>query len=141
MWPMVWAHLGAYLRSNGRDEKDLLFRTRTGRPLVWVEAKTEEELRNGTTTRKACNTPYKRSDSVWQAFRKLKKRAGLGDWPEGFYIWRHLGATRAPNRRALARLSAATSIPPTPASKRMVAFKHRMTRLLRTSLERVQGAT
>jgi len=26
-------------------------------------------------------------------FRKLKKRAGLEDWPEGFYIWRHVGAT------------------------------------------------
>lgn len=93
MWPMVWANLQAYLKSNACDRDDLLFRTRTGRPLVWVKAKTDEELKNGTTTRKACNTPYKRSDSVWQKFRKLKKRAGLGEWPEGFYIWRHLGAT------------------------------------------------
>lgn len=93
MWPMVWAHLETYLRSNGCDEHDLLFRTRNGRPLVWVKAKTDDELRNGTTTRKACMTPYKRSDSVWQAFRKLKKRAGLEDWPEGFYIGRHVGAT------------------------------------------------
>ena len=34
MWPMVWAHLETYLRSNGRDENDLLVRTRNGRPLV-----------------------------------------------------------------------------------------------------------
>ena len=93
MWPMVWAHLETYLKSNDRDENDLLFRTRNGLPLVWVKAKTDDELRNGTTTRKACMTPYKRSDSVWQAFRRLKKRAGMEDWPEGFYIWRHVGAT------------------------------------------------
>ena len=87
MWPMVWAHLEPDLRSNGRDEKDLRFRTRNERPVVWVKAKTDEELRNGTTTRKACITPYKRSDSVWQAFRKLKKRVG---WPKRVEsIWLH----------------------------------------------------
>ncbi len=93
MWPMVWAHLEKYMKTNGGDKDDLLFRTRNGLPLVWVKAKTDDELRNGTTTREACKTPYKRSDSVWQAFRKLKTRAGMDDWPEGFYIWRHVGAT------------------------------------------------
>ncbi len=90
---MVWAHIEKHLESNRRDGDALLFRTRTGQPLVWVKAKTDDELKNGTTTRGPCDTPYKRSDSVWQAFRKLKIRAGLGEWQEGFYIWRHVGAT------------------------------------------------
>jgi integrase len=93
MRPMVWAHLERYLEANPRDESDLLFKTRTGRPLVWVEAKTEDELRNGTTTHGPSAMPYKRTDSVLQAFRKLKRRAGLEDWREGFYVWRHVGAT------------------------------------------------
>jgi hypothetical protein len=93
MWPIVWAYVTPYLKANPRESDDLLFVTRTSRPLVWVQTKTDAELQNGTTTRGPCVTPYKRSDSVRQAFRKLKRRVGVEDWPEGFYIWRHVGAT------------------------------------------------
>lgn len=90
---MVWAHLQRHLEAHPHDENDLLFKTRTGRPLVWVETKTEDELRYGTTTHGPTAMPYKRTDSVLQAFRRLKRRAGLEDWREGFYVWRHVGAT------------------------------------------------
>lgn len=43
MWPMVWTHLEKHLESNRRDGNALLFTTRTGQPLVWVKAKTDDE--------------------------------------------------------------------------------------------------
>jgi len=60
---------------------------------LWVTAKSKDEMVNGTSTRGPAKTPFKRCDSMAQAWRKLKKRAGVEDWREGFYVWRHLGAT------------------------------------------------
>ncbi len=93
MRPLVWQHIRQYLKENPREADDLLFVTRTGRPLVWVTAKTKDEMVNGTSTRGPAKTPFKRADSVAQAWRKLKMRAGVEGWSEGFYVWRHLGAT------------------------------------------------
>ncbi len=93
MRPQVWAHLREYLKSTPRQADELLFVTRTGRPLVWVMTKTIDEMLNGTSTRKPAKTPFKRSDDVAQAWRKLRIRADLEQWKEGFYVWRHLGAT------------------------------------------------
>ena len=93
MRPLVWRHIREYLKNNPREADELLFVTRTGRPLVWVTPKSREEMVNGTSTRGPARTPFKRSDSVAQAWRKLKVRAGVEDWGEGFYVWRHLGAT------------------------------------------------
>ena len=93
MCPMVWAHLQRYLEKNPREPGELLFVTGNGLPVVWQRAKTADEMQNGTTTRKPTVTPYKRCDTVWQAFRRLKNRAGLEDWNGTFYLWRHLGAT------------------------------------------------
>ena len=91
--PMVWSHLEEYVKQYPRDPDELLFVTRKGNPLVWVKTKTDEELKNGTSTSGPSETPFKRCDSLSQAWNKLKKRAGLEDWKEGFYLWRHLGAT------------------------------------------------
>ncbi len=93
MRPLVWLHLRDYLKDNPREADELLFVTRTGRPLVWVTAKSKDEMLNGTSTRGPAKTPFKRCDSMAQAWRKLKMRAGVEDWREGFYVWRHLGAT------------------------------------------------
>jgi len=93
MRPFVWLHLREYLKSNPRAAEELLFVTKTGRPLVWVTAKSKDEMVNGTSTRGPAKTPFKRCDSMAQAWRKLKMRAGVEDWREGFYVWRHLGAT------------------------------------------------
>ncbi len=101
MRPMVWAHLRHYLESNPREPDDLLFVTRNGLPVVWQKAKTDDEIRNGTATRKPTVTPYKRCDTVWQAFRRLKNRAGLEDWNGTFYLWRHLGATAYGSRKGV----------------------------------------
>jgi hypothetical protein len=60
MWPIVWAHLTHYLKANPRESDDLLFVTRTSRPLVWVQTKTDAELQNGTTTRGPCVIPVYR---------------------------------------------------------------------------------
>ncbi len=93
MRPLVWLHLRDYLKDNPREADELLFVTRNGRPLVWVTAKSKDEMVNGTSTRGPAKTPFKRCDSMAQAWRKLKMRAGVEDWREGFYVWRHLGAT------------------------------------------------
>ena len=93
MRPMVWAHLQRYLRDLHREEDELLFITRNGNPLVWVKTKTEDEMKNGTKSRAPATTPFKRCDSLAQSWSKLKNRAELKNWKEGFYILRHLGAT------------------------------------------------
>ena len=38
---------------------------------------------------------YQAARKYWN---KLKERAGLTDWQEGFYLWRHLGATAYASR-------------------------------------------
>lgn len=93
MRPRVWALLQAYLKATPRKPDELLFTTAKGMPLVWTAVKTPEELENGTKTHGPKPIPYKRTDSVTQAFRKLKERAGVADWKEGFYVFRHIGAT------------------------------------------------
>ena len=93
MRPMVWLHMQEYLKQFPRKDDELLFITCNGNPIVWVRAKTEEEMKNGTSTSGPSKTPFKRCDSLSQAWNKLKKQAGLKDWKEGFYLWRHLGAT------------------------------------------------
>ena len=93
MRPMVWLHMQEYLKEFPRNETELLFITSKGNPVVWVRAKTEDELKYGTSTSGPSEFPYKRCDSLSQAWNKLKKRAGLTEWKEGFYLWRHLGAT------------------------------------------------
>jgi len=93
MRPLVWLHLCEYLKDNPKEADELLFATRNGKPLVWVAAKSKDEMVNGTSTRGPAKTPFKRCDSVAQAWWKLKIRAGVENWREGFYVWRHLGAT------------------------------------------------
>jgi len=98
MRPMVWLHFQGYLKKYPRKENELLFVTCKGNPVVWVRAKTEDEIKNGTSTSGPSQTPFKRCDSLSQAWNKLKERAGLKDWKEGFYLWRHLGATAYASR-------------------------------------------
>jgi integrase len=98
MRPMVWLHFQEYLKKSPKEENELLFVTGKGNPVVWVRAKTEDEIKNGTSTSGPSQTPFKRCDSLSQAWNKLKERAGLKDWKEGFYLWRHLGATAYASR-------------------------------------------
>jgi len=98
MRPMVWLHFQEYLKKCPRKENEILFVTSKGNPVVWVRAKTEDEIKNGTSTSGPSQTPFKRCDSLSQAWNKLKERAGLKDWKEGFYLWRHLGATAYASR-------------------------------------------
>lgn len=93
MRPRVWSLLQAYLKASPRERDDLLFVTANGQPLVWTVKKTAEEMEQGTRTHGPKPIPYKRTDSVTLTFRKLKERAGLKDWNEGFYVFRHIGAT------------------------------------------------
>ncbi|MEO1129535.1 MAG: hypothetical protein AAFX05_07490 [Planctomycetota bacterium] len=74
--PLVWAYIAAYLNATPRQPGELMFTTRTGRPLV--------------------HGPI---DSVQQWWIKLRARIGetkqtLG----GFYTLRHLGATEFGSR-------------------------------------------
>ncbi len=139
MRPMVWAWLQAYLKENPREEDEPLFVTRTGEPLVWVKSKTEDELINGVRSRLPTETPYKRSDAVAQSWKRLKKRAGLEDWEEGFYVWRHLGATAYAARPGTGIAQLRTFLghgksdaadeylkPLTPATKKVVAWVNKV---------------
>jgi integrase len=93
MRPMIWMHIKEYLSQYPRKEDELLFVTSKGSPIVWVRTKTEDELKEGNN-----NTPYKRGDNVARIWKKLKKDANVTEWKEGFYIWRHLGATAYASR-------------------------------------------
>ena len=101
MRPMVWGHFQEYLKNHPREKGELLFITAKGNPLVWVKTKTDEELKNGTTTNGPSQIPFKRCDSLCQRWNKLKKDANLHSWKEGFYIWRHLGATAYASREGV----------------------------------------
>ena len=101
MRPMVWAHIQEYLKSFPRKKDELLFITAKGNPVVWVRTKTENELKNGTSTNGPAPILYVRSDSLSQRWNKLKKTAGLQSWKEGFYIWRHIGATAYASREGV----------------------------------------
>jgi integrase len=101
MRPMVWNTLQCYLKDNYRKLEEPLFISAKGNPLVWVKTKTKEELENGTSTSGPAKVLYRRSDNLSQRWNKLKKQAGLLDWKEGFYIWRHLGATAYASREGI----------------------------------------
>ena len=74
--PMVWNALTAYLNNTARKDKELLFVTHKGQPLV-----------HGNT------------DSVAQWWKKLRSDLGKGGKSlSGFYILRHLGATEFGSR-------------------------------------------
>ncbi len=101
MRPMVWAHIQEYLKHFPRKKDELLFITAKGNPVVWVRTKTENELKNGTSTNGPAPTLFVRSDSLSQRWNKLKNAAGLRAWQEGFYIWRHIGATAYASREGV----------------------------------------
>lgn len=139
MRPMVWKHLQAYLRECPREPDDLLFVTANGNPLVWMKVKTEDELLNGTATRGPSVMPYKRTDNVVLTWNRLKNRAGIEDWKEGFYVWRHLGATAYAARPGIGIAQLRTFLghgksnaadeylkPLTPETKEVVAWVNRM---------------
>lgn len=68
---LVWAHIKAHVQESPRESRQLLFTTRTGKPLV-----------HGTT------------DSLQQWWSKLRLKIGEDrSTLSGFYILRHLGAT------------------------------------------------
>lgn len=74
--PLVWNALSAYLKTTPRKDKELLFVTLKGQPLV-----------HGNT------------DSVAQWWNKLRDDMGKdGKSISGFYILRHLGATEFGSR-------------------------------------------
>jgi len=74
--PLVWNALSAYLKTTPRKDKELLFVTLKGQPLV-----------HGNT------------DSVSQWWNKLRTGMGKdGKTVSGFYILRHLGATEFGSR-------------------------------------------
>lgn len=89
---LVWAMLKHYLDANPRQPDELLFATRTGRPVAWIEAKTSKEIEAATARRGKRPLSYKRSDSIQQAFFKLQKKAGV-KLRGGFYSLRVLAAT------------------------------------------------
>lgn len=73
---MVWASIAAYLKTVNRGPNELLFETRTGKPLV-----------------------HNKSDAVTQWWSKLRTRLGEECINlDGFYILRHLGATEYGSR-------------------------------------------
>jgi len=72
----VWQRIQAYLEVQPREKGSLLFTTKKGNPLV-----------------------HGRTDSVYQWWRKLRKRIGETDATlNGFYVLRHLGATEYGSR-------------------------------------------
>jgi hypothetical protein len=100
MRPMVWAHLQRFLVENPRQPDDLLFASRTGKPIVYKRAKTPSELKMGTVTHGPKKIPYVKCDSVRLDWDRLVERAGV-DWHEGFYVWRHIGCTACAHRQGV----------------------------------------
>lgn len=73
MQPMVWPPIQEYLKHFPRKNDELLFITKKGNLVVWVRTKTENELKNGTSTNDPAPILYIRSDSLSQRWNKLKR--------------------------------------------------------------------
>jgi len=74
--PLVWACITAYLKASPKSGDELLFQTRTGRPLI-----------------------HGRTDAVTLWWNKLRTCIGESkETLQGFYVLRHLGATEYGSR-------------------------------------------